>query len=85
MAFYARKNGLDHFRFAKARQGTSCFICGESIAKGTLRYASGLVSLCTKCAACWEKEGGYLGDISRNKQRADYTTKQEAIEKEQEK
>lgn len=67
MAFYARKNGLDSFRLAKTRKDCNCFVCGEFIAKGTLRYASGWSHLCTKCADCWEIEGGRLGDISRAK------------------
>lgn len=67
MAFYARKNGLDSYRLAKTRKDCSCFVCGESIHKGTLRYANGMLSLCVKCADCWEREGGALGDISRHK------------------
>ena len=66
MAFYARKNGLASFRFAKTQKDTECFVCGEHIAKGAYRYAGVTASLCTKCAECWEKEGGSLGDISRN-------------------
>lgn len=72
MAFYARKNGLDSFRLAKTRKKRDCFVCGEFIAKGTLRYASGWLSLCTKCADCWEKEGGKLGNISRSKDKGLY-------------
>ena len=68
MAFYARKTGLAHFRFAKTQNDTECFVYGEHIEKGAYRYADGMLSLCTKCAECWEKEGGKLGDISRNTQ-----------------
>lgn len=68
MAFYARKNGLDSFRFATTRKDCNCFVCGEFIAKGTFRYASGHFSLCTKCADCWEIERGKLGEISRAKE-----------------
>lgn len=68
MAFYARKNGLNTFRLAKTSKDCNCFVCGEFIAKGTLRYAGGrYLSLCMKCADCWEIEGGKLGNISRAK------------------
>ena len=65
MAYYARKNGLDHYRFARTRKLCNCFVCGEFIRKGEFRYADGMLSLCLKCASCWEKEGGKLGEISR--------------------
>lgn len=68
MAYYARKEGLDHYRLAKSRKDCKCFICGEDIKKGQFRYADGpFISLCTKCGECWEKEGGRLGEISRAK------------------
>lgn len=70
MPYYARKHGLDSFRYAKTRKDCECFVCGEFIAKGQYRYASGpVLSLCCKCAECWEKEGGKLGNISRSKHR----------------
>ena len=69
MAYFPRKQGLDSYRLAKTRKDCKCFVCGESIAKGTLRYASGrYLSLCMKCADCWGKEGGRLGEISRAKE-----------------
>lgn len=67
MAYYARKQGLESFRYAKTRKDTQCFICGDQINKGQKRYASGVLSLCEECARCWEKEGGRLGNISRKK------------------
>lgn len=67
MAYFARKQGLDAYRLAKTRKDCKCFICGESIAKGALRYAMGYLSLCMKCADCWEKENCRLGEISRAK------------------
>lgn len=67
MAYYARKNGLDHYRFARTRKPCNCFVCGEFIQKSEFRYADGMLSLCMKCADCWEKEGGRLGEISRAK------------------
>ena len=69
MAFYPRKFGLDSYRFARTRKSCNCFVCGEFIPKGRFRYASGSLSLCLKCAVCWGKEGGKLGDISRNKEK----------------
>ena len=67
MAYYARKEGLAHYRLAKAQKECKCFVCEETILKGQLRYADNSLSLCTKCAECWEKEGGRLGEISRAK------------------
>lgn len=67
MAYYARKPGLESYRYAKTRKDTQCFICGDRINKGQMRYASGVLSLCEECAKCWKKEGGRLGDISRKK------------------
>jgi len=67
MAFFPRKSGLASYRYAKASKDTFCFICGENITKGQFRYAQGVLSLCKKCADCWEKEGGFLGNISRSK------------------
>lgn len=67
MAYYARKSGLDTYRYARTTKDTKCFICGENIKKGEFRYAQRLLSLCLKCANCWEKEGGMLGEISRAK------------------
>lgn len=65
MAYYARKEGLAHYRFARTRKDCNCFVCGDFIRRGQFRYADGLLSLCGRCATCWEKEGGRLGDISR--------------------
>lgn len=65
MAYYAKKEGLEHYRLARASNECKCFVCGETIPKGCLRYAEGWLSLCTKCGACWEAEGGRLGEISR--------------------
>lgn len=72
MSFYPRKYGLEQYRYAKSRKDCRCFICGEDIKKGQFRYSNSTgcsmtISLCTKCAECWEKEGGRLGDISRAK------------------
>lgn len=67
MAYYARKPGLESYRYAKTRKETYCFICGDRINKGQMRYAKEFLSLCEECARCWEKEGGMLGDISRKK------------------
>lgn len=67
MAYYPRKEGLEQYRVAKARKDCNCFICHEPIRKGQIRYVYRIFSfsLCTKCADCWEKEGGKLGEISR--------------------
>ncbi len=68
MAYYARKPGLESYRYAKTQKDTQCFICGDHINKGQMRYARGVLSLCEECAKCWEKEGGMLGCISRAKE-----------------
>lgn len=67
MAYYAKKSGLDSYRYARTKKDTICFLCHENIAKGEFRYAQRLISLCLKCANCWEREGGRLIDISRAK------------------
>ena len=66
MGFHPRNNGVGCYRPAKAQHDCECFICRETIRKGEFRYsANRYLSLCTKCAECWEKEGGALGKISR--------------------
>lgn len=67
MAYYPRKQGLEQYTLAKAAKDCNCFICHEEINRGEPRYRYKFLSLCTKCAECWEKEGGKLGDISRAK------------------
>ena len=69
MAYHARKQGEDSFAKRITRKDTKCIICTESISKGMERYISSCSSnsVCIECFNAWMKEGGRLGDISRNK------------------
>lgn len=67
MTYYARKTGLAKYRVARTQKDTNCFVCGNSIKKGQIRYALYNLSLCVDCAFCWKEEGGMLGNISRAK------------------
>ena len=68
MAYFARKQGEDAFSKKITRKNTTCFVCNNSISKGAERYISNgsYNSLCLECYNTWMKEGGRLGDISRN-------------------
>ncbi len=63
-----KRRGEDAFSKKVTRKDTKCFICAESIPKGSERYVSGYGnSLCDKCYKKWMEEGGKLGNISRAK------------------
>lgn len=69
MAYHAKRQGSDAFSKKVTRKDTKCFICNESILKGSERYVSGYGnSLCNECYKTWMREGGKLGNISRVKQ-----------------
>ena len=54
MAYHAKRQGEDAFSKKVARKDTKCFICAESIPKGSERYVSGYGnSLCDKCYKTW--------------------------------
>lgn len=58
---------IDGYIIARTRKDVACFICKDIIYEGAVRYRRRSLSLCVKCAACWQSEGGRLGNISRHK------------------
>lgn len=70
MAYYARKYGAGAFNKRATQKDVRCIICEEEIKKGDVRYTkNAYINVCIKCIEAWQKEGSYLGSISRSKNR----------------